>query len=113
MKYHHSPIVVVKPSERVILRSASTRNFKEANVVRAENGLNFVFEYEEFNNLTKVKTRVSLWIFQRNFKKVFDAKKFADQNGIWQRDYVYYNIRRKMVKAFSKKKYQNVCIFLS
>ena len=53
------PIVVVKPSERVILRSASTRNFKEANVVRAENGLNFVFEYEEFNNLTKVKTRVS------------------------------------------------------
>ena len=63
------PIVVVKPSERVILRSASTRNFKEANVVRAENGLNFVFEYEEFNNLTKVKTRVSPLDIPTNFKK--------------------------------------------
>lgn len=107
------PIVVVKPSERVILQSASTRNFKEANVVRTENGLNFVFEYEEFNNLTKVKTRVSPLDIPTQLQKVFDAKKFADQNGIWQRDYVYYNIMTKDGKGVFQKKYQNVYIFLS
>ena len=104
------PIVVVKPSERVILRSASTRNFKEANVVRAENGLNFVFEYEEFNNLTKVKTRVSPLDIPTQLQKVFDAKKFADQNGIWQRDYVYYNIMTKDGKGVFQKKISE-CVY--
>lgn len=106
------PIVVVKPSERVILRSASTRNFKEANVVRAENGLNFVFEYEEFNNLTKVKTRVSPLDIPTQLQKVFDAKKFADQNGIWQRDYVYYNIMTKDGKGVFQKKISECVYFL-
>ena len=80
--------------------------------MRAENGLNFVFEYEEFNNLTKVKTRVSPLDIPTQLQKVFDAKKFADQNGIWQRDYVYYNIMTKDGKGVFQKKISECVYFL-
>ncbi|TWV12355.1 hypothetical protein FQ707_10550 [Bacteroidaceae bacterium HV4-6-C5C] len=98
------PIVVVKPSERVVLQSESTRS--SGTVLEGENGLNFVFEYNEFNNLThaNIKTRsVGATEIPDSLKKIYDAKKFSDENGIWQRDYIYYNISTKNGKGVFQK----------
>lgn len=104
------PIVVVKPSERVVLQSALTRNYDNSCVLRAENGMNFVFEYKEFNNLVKANTRVSSLDIPARLQKVFDAKKYADRNGVWQRDYVYYDIMENNCRgAFCKE--MSECIY--
>lgn len=87
------PIVVVKPSERVLLQSAMVRSASDATVLRAGNGMNFVFQYEEFNNKSKINTRSTL--IPNNYEKIYDAKNKSDENGIWQRDYIYYNISTK------------------
>lgn len=86
------PIVVVKPSERVVLSSASTRNSGNSYVIQGGNGMNFVFEYDEFNNITPLKANTRIAEIPDKLKKAFDAKKYADLNGIWQRDYIYYDI---------------------
>ena len=86
------PIVVVKPSERVILQSASTRSSNNPCIMRADNGINFVFEYDEFNNITPSKANTRAVEIPDNLKRIYDAKKYADQNGVWQRDYIYYGI---------------------
>ena len=56
--------------------------------------MNFVFEFDEFNNITSstIKTRTSATVIPDLFKKIYDAKKYSDKNGVWQRDYIYYNI---------------------
>lgn len=93
------PIVVVKPSERVVLQNASTRSSNSSTVLQAGNGMNFVFGFNEFDNVTssKAKTRASASATEipDPYKKNYDAKRFADLNGIWQRDYIYYNISTK------------------
>ena len=86
------PIVVVKPSERVILQSTSTRSSNNSCIMRANNGINFVFEYDEFNNITPSKANTRAVEIPDNLKRIYDAKKYADQNGVWQRDYIYYDI---------------------
>ena len=87
------PIVVVKPSERVVLQSAMVRSLPNATVLRAGNGKHFVFEYAEFDNKSKISTRSTP--IPSNYEKIYDAKKKSDENGIWQRDYIYYNISTK------------------
>ena len=86
------PIVVVKPSERVILQSASTRSSDNPCIMRADNGINYAFEYDEFNNITPSKANTRAVEIPDNLKRIYDAKKYADQNGVWQRDYIYYGI---------------------
>ena len=90
-------IVAIKPSERVIVENTSTRNSNSSTVLQAENGMNFVFEFDEFNNITSstIKTRTSATVIPDLFKKIYDAKKYSDKNGVWQRDYIYYNISTK------------------
>ena len=80
------PIVVVKPSERVVLQSAMVRSLPNATVLRAGNGKHFVFEYAEFDNKSKISTRSTP--IPSNYEKIYDAKKKSDENGIWQRDYI-------------------------
>ena len=60
--------------------------------MRANNGINFVFEYDEFNNITPSKANTRAVEIPDNLKRIYDAKKYADQNGVWQRDYIYYGI---------------------
>ena len=76
------PIVVVKPSERVILQSASTRSSNNPCIMRADNGINFVFEYDEFNNITPSKANTRVVEIPDSLKRIYDAKKYADQNGV-------------------------------
>lgn len=99
------PIVVVKPSERVVLKNTSSRNLGST-IFSTENGLHFSFEYEEFNNInprTKIQTRSTPTDYPDKLKKIYDAKKYSDQNGVWQRDFVYYNISTKNgIGAFQK-----------
>lgn len=33
--------------------------------------------------------------YPEKLKKIYEAKDYADKNGIWQRDYIYYNISKK------------------
>ena len=98
------PIVVIKPSERIVLQKG-TRNSNSSTVLHAENGINFVFEFDEFDNVTspQIKTRTSTTTIPDLFKKIYDAKKFSDQNDIWQRDYIYYNISKKDGKGVFQK----------
>lgn len=87
------PIVVIKPSDRVSLYSTNVRSATTPTILRAGNGMNFVFEYEDFNNKSRINTRATP--IPDNYKKIYDAKKKSDENGIWQRDYIYYNISTK------------------
>lgn len=48
------PIVVVKPSERVFLQTSSTRNIGTTTLT-ANNGMKFIFEYKEFDNVSSKK----------------------------------------------------------
>lgn len=105
------PIVVIKPSERIVLQKG-TRNSNSSTVLHAENGINFVFEFDEFDNVTspQIKTRTSTTTIPDLFKKIYDAKKFSDQNDIWQRDYIYYNISKKDGKGVFQKNISE-CIY--
>lgn len=90
------PIVVVKPSERVFLQTPSTRNVNST-VLTSSNGKKFIFEYKEFDNTSsseQIQTRTSTE-YPDKLKKIYEAKKYADENGVWQRDYIYYNISTK------------------
>lgn len=90
------PIVVVKPSERVVLKNTTTKNFDEETIVMTNNGFPLVFEYEEFNNLNNIKTKaVSGTNIPDQLKDLFEAKKIADINNIWHRDYIYYGIEHQ------------------
>ena len=95
-------IVAIKPSERVIVENTSTRNSNSSTVLQAENGMNFVFEFDEFNNITSstIKTRTSATVIPDLFKKIYDAKKYSDKNGVWQRDYIYYNISKHPIRFY-------------
>ena len=55
-------IVAIKPSERVIVENTSTRNSNSSTVLQAENGMNFVFEFDEFNNILKSATIIQYTI---------------------------------------------------
>lgn len=90
------PVVVVKPSERVVLQSALTRSVDNIDIMRVEDGMSFAFEYSEFNNIHSAKTRAGRNTdIPERLKRIFDAKKYADMNNIWQRDYIYYDILTK------------------
>ncbi|WP_294585731.1 hypothetical protein [uncultured Bacteroides sp.] len=90
------PVVVLKPSERIVLQSTLTRGVSDLDLLRADNGTCFAFEYPEFNNVYLAKTRAnSSNNIPEEMQKLFDAKKYADSEDIWQRDYIYYNILTK------------------
>lgn len=98
------PVVVVKPSERVVLQSALTRSVDDIDILKTEDGMNFVFEYSEFNNVYSVQTRNNgNKDIPEKLKRVFDAKKYADMNDIWQRDYIYYDILTKDGKGILRR----------
>lgn len=91
------PIAVVKPSERVFLQTSSTRN-SDSSILTAQNGTNFIFTHKEFDNTnptSKMQTRGVSTDYPEKLKKIYEAKDYADKNGIWQRDYIYYNISKK------------------
>lgn len=89
------PVVVVKPSERIVLQSALTRSVNSSDILRTGNGINLAFEYPEYNNQL-AQTRIGdNKDIPESLNKVFEAKKYADSNGIWQRDYIYYDIKNK------------------
>lgn len=99
------PIAVVKPSERVFLQTSSTRN-SDSSILTAQNGTNFIFTHKEFDNTnptSKMQTRGVSTDYPEKLKKIYEAKDYADKNGIWQRDYIYYNISKKMVVEYFKK----------
>lgn len=91
------PIVVLKKSERIVLKSSKLRSSIQDNVtvIRANNGLEFVFDDEIYDNIKpkQILTRLGANTdIPSNMNKMFDAKRFKDQVNIWQRDYIYYDI---------------------
>lgn len=91
------PIVVVKPSERVFLSSSKTRNINSS-ILKTNSGHNYIFEHKEFDNTNptnKIQTRSLSTEYPEKLKKIYKAKEYADKNGVWQRDYIYYNISVK------------------
>lgn len=90
------PVVVVKPSERVVLQSTLTRSIDDIDILKTESGINFVFEYSGFNNMYSAQTKSGTNTdIPERLERVFNAKKYADMNDIWQRDYIYYDILTK------------------
>lgn len=99
------PILVVKPSERVVLSSASTRAINNSLFIQTDSDISLMFEYDGFNNMTSATTRAPLSAndIPEDFEKIYNAKKLADKNNIWQRDYIYYGIQSKDDKgAYAK-----------
>jgi len=118
-----SPIVFIKPSERVSLKSTITRSIPSDDLILTPDGT-YCFDYSEFNNLkaegitrsrsrsprgdstrdgtetsrrrstAPIENEISDEMVER-MNKIFEAKDLADKNDIWQRDYVYYNITTK------------------
>ncbi len=91
------PIVVIKKSERIVLKSSRLRSSIQDNftVLKANTGIEFVFDDEIFDNVKpkQITTRLgSNTDIPSNMNKMFDAKRFKDQANIWQRDYIYYDI---------------------
>ena len=91
------PVVVVKSSERVVVSSTLTRNI---DILGSYDGKYLYFGYSEYNNRTGGQPRITVEerkkreadSLYKQFKDIFEAKKYSDKNGIWQRDYIYYNI---------------------
>lgn len=107
-------IVAIKPSERVIVENTSTRNSNSSTVLQAENGMNFVFEFDEFNNITSstIKTRTSATVIPDLFKKIYDAKSILIKRSL-AKDYIYYNISTKDGEGVFQKTFPNAFILLN
>lgn len=105
------PIVVLKKSERIILKSEGLRSTYQSSstVMKADNGLEFVFSNEIFDNIqpksntkTRLKTDTSI---PSNMYKMFEAKRISSANNVWQRDYIYYDISTLTGKGAFRQNY--------
>jgi hypothetical protein len=108
-------IVAIKPSERVIVENTSTRNSNSSTVLQAENGMNFVFEFDEFNNITlpRLKPEHLQLLFLISSKKFMMQKSILIKTEFGKGIIFIIIFRLKMVRVYFKKTFPNAFILLN